>query len=296
MATAWANVRLKLSNNSIPLNTVNIRETHTYIRFKPTTQGQLDTLEGNTDLDLYPYPLDTELTDEQMESYKNAVISSGQPIYRYCSVPIGTNLPTIPYDILSPLYIPEMDEDLINTLSNSSNIYGHYKKSDIAEMIEDEALWISGNLETEPTLETRASKRRPAGRIRLWDDSSHGGFFIGAEGAKIKCRRFVVTHTGIADINGNFSCDGQFRHKAHYRVEWNRDDFSIMEGWLNNAEDYGPFQKGNWNRDYAADEGRQLFFARVFKAAHQYYYKDIQDLRRPPQNTWWKKKNENPGA
>lgn len=292
MITAWANVRQKLSNNTLPSNTVNIRETHTYIRFKPTSQGQLDTLEANTTLDLYPYPLDVELTNEQMESYKNAVISPGQPIYRYCTVPTGSILPGIPYDVLSALYIPEKDELLINSLSNTTNVYGAYKKRDIAEMIEDEALWISGNLDSEPTLETRASKWRPAGRIRLWDHSSHGGFYIGAEGAKVKCRRFVVTHTGIADVNGNFSCDGEFRHQAHYRLEWNRDDFSIMEGWLNNAEEYGPQKKGDWNRDYSTNpnDWNQLFNARLFKAAHHYYHKDIQDLRRPPQNTWWKKK------
>lgn len=87
-------------------------------------------------------------------------------------------------------------------------------------------------------------------------------------------------------MNGQYTCDGTFKRDANYSLDWERHDFALREGWLNGANINGPKREGSWNLDLQS--GESMFHARVFMAAHHYYYKDIKGLRRPPQNGTFK--------
>ncbi len=78
------------------------------------------------------------------------------------------------------------------------------------------------------------------------------------------------------------------KRKATYSIKWERNDFTIRKSWLGTAKLEGPQKKGNWNKDITS--GKQKFYGTIFRAAHHYYYKDIQGLRRPPQNSFWNTK------
>jgi hypothetical protein len=98
-------------------------------------------------------------------------------------------------------------------------------------------------------------------------------------------RRWFTTYIGQTDINGDYACDGTFTNDANYSLEWERYQFEIRDGWLSGACYEGPKQSGDWNLNL--DSGAQMFYARIFRAAFRYYYKDIEGLRRPPENSFW---------
>ena len=88
------------------------------------------------------------------------------------------------------------------------------------------------------TSKISASEWRPARTIKVWDDVLN--IYIGVEGVKVRARRWFTTHTGIANADGYYSCDGRFRRDANYSIDWERYEFAIQDGWLNGATYNGP--------------------------------------------------------
>lgn len=93
------------------LNAVRIRSTHKYIKFKPTTEDQLEVL-LTSDLNVYDHPLNRqELIVGKF--YRDPEVPDDQPTFQYATVPNGTTLPEgIEYEILQEMYIPEEDLSL----------------------------------------------------------------------------------------------------------------------------------------------------------------------------------------
>ncbi|MBZ0099537.1 MAG: hypothetical protein K8F30_10650, partial [Taibaiella sp.] len=73
-----------------------------------------------------------------------------------------------------------------------------------------------------------------------------------------------------------------FNRDANYSMQWDRKHFSIRSGNYGQAVYNGPKQSGNWNVDM--NSGSQQYYARIFRAAYQYYYQGIDGLSRPPEN------------
>ncbi len=129
----------------------------------------------------------------------------------------------------------------------------------------------------------RGHKWIPAGTIKLWNDNFSS--YRPLEGVKVRARRWFTTYTGITNSSGYYSCKGRFRRKANYSIIWERYDFEIRKSWLGRAKYNGPKKRGDWNLNIRY--GVQEFYATIFKASHHYYYKNIKNLRRPPQNSFW---------
>lgn len=112
------------------------------------------------------------------------------------------------------------------------------------------------------------------------------GKYVPLEGAQVLMRQWFTIRQGITDANGNFST-GSVRGAARYIIQWERHNYSIRNGWLNQAEKRGPKENNTaWN--YSIKDGVQEFYGTIHHAAHHYYYKDIKGLRRPPLNSFWK--------
>ncbi|MGM0532822.1 MAG: hypothetical protein ACQER7_15855, partial [Bacteroidota bacterium] len=176
-------------------------------------------------------------------------------------------------------------EDSNDELKNAETLSGFY------ENLEDEALRITNNLGDDEDQEgelkglfSRKSKWRPAGRIRVWDDISSD--YVPVQGVKVRARRWFTTHKGKTKSNGRFSCDGRFRRKANYSIKWETYQYSIRSGTIGQAKLGGPKKRGNWNKDIKG--GKSEFYATIFRAARHYYYGNIDGLRRPPKNSFWK--------
>ena len=112
----------------------NIKATHLYVKFKPINEDELDLIKKDSSLHLYEHPLDYELNDD-FENYYDPLAPIDQPTYQYCSVKVGYSFPSVDYEILENLFIPEEIK-----IKNSSLVYS------IDDLV-DEALKITHNLE-----------------------------------------------------------------------------------------------------------------------------------------------------
>lgn len=289
MKKAWKSLKSVSSSNSrVSGNESGITASHLYVKFKPKDERELSLLKRDTTLILYTYPLDYEIALTG-DYYHDPAVPAGQPTYQYASVKVDYKFPNVPYEILEELYIPEEVELAENARTD---------KAYVADALVEEALRVTGNLnenkETSNNLdedkETFSSKAimswRPAGRIRVWDNTLGpfgAGAFTPVEGVEVRANRWFTTHTGITDANGFYTCDGTFSRPANYSIQWDRYQFSIRSGTYGQAVYDGPKQEGGWNLDIGPNT-TQEFFARIFRAAYHYYYKDIKGLRRPPEN------------
>lgn len=263
---------------------IEITTTHLYVKFMPKNEEELSILKRDSTLVLYTYPLDYEI-EENGDFYRDSEVPSDQPSYQYCAVKKGKELPNdVENEILEELFIPDEDKDKENSANKKSIPY------EIIETLVDEALRITGNLEEEEkennlaSKSLRRSKWRPSGKITMNDDNIGN---IGIQGLKIRARRWFTTHRGFTNTRGEFSCDGRFRGKARYRLDWERYHFALRSGGFSSAEKKGPRgRKKSWN--WHITSGEHKYYATIFRAAYHYYYKNNKGLRRPPQNSFWR--------
>ncbi|QDH79525.1 hypothetical protein FKX85_10935 [Echinicola soli] len=277
MAKAYQNLVKNDPSGGIAGEKINIAATHLYIKFKPANEDELSSLKRDSSLVLYEYPLDYEI-EEGGGYYHDPEVPLGVPTYQYVSLPIDKAIPGgVEHEVLAELFIPDESGD-----TGAAN--GRIASEGAVQLLVDEALRITGNLDKEPSPANGRlmGKWRPAGRIRVWDDSKYPNGWRAVEGAEVRARRWFTTHKGITNYSGYYSCNGTFRKKANYSIDWERYHFKLREGWLDGAGINGPKQEGNWNVDIRGD--KHEFHARVFMAAYHYYYKDIKGLRRPPEN------------
>jgi hypothetical protein len=120
----------------------------------------------------------------------------------------------------------------------------------------------------------------PSGRITVYDDIKGT---IGVEGVMVRARRWFTIYTGYANEAGYYTCNGSFDKAANYSIDWERYNFAIRDGLLSGAFYNGPEKSGTWNVNLTS--GAHRFYATIFRGAYRYYYKAINGLRRPPQNS-----------
>jgi hypothetical protein len=267
------------SSRTQALQKLNIRKTHLYIRFLPGDEAALDKLTNDTTLIVFDHPLDYEILREG-DFYHDPSIPLDKPTFQYATVPVNYTAPEgIAFEILEELYLPQRD---LSLLSTSGRIDSQYEE--FAEVLEDEALALTGNAGEIPEHDTsdasarKKSKWYPSGKITLWD--SRLNRYIPLEGVKVQARRWFDVKEGFTDAAGNYRMDGAFRHKASYCVKWERDKFDIRSGTFGQAKVNGPKIRGQWNLQIERG-GMAYHYAHVFRAALRYYYGDIGGLQRP---------------
>jgi hypothetical protein len=282
---------LKKSNQSAKLaaDDFEITTTHLYAEFKPKNEDELNALKADSTIVLYDHPLDYEI-EVNGDYYRDPTTPTDQPTPQYCALKIGQQLPDgVEKITLEELFIPDENKDG-NSNKVGGKINGKTVSAALIDALVEESLRITNNLDypnsQNKNAKTTSSKWRPAGRIQVWDDVL--GDFIGVDGVKVRARRWFTTHTGIADVNGFYSCDGQFSRDANYSIDWERYDFALQDHWLNGATYNGPKKEGNW--DLSLKDDKQAYYATIFSGAYFYYYKDRMGLTSPPTNSFWKRK------
>lgn len=102
------------------------------------------------------------------------------------------------------------------------------------------------------------------------------------QGVKVRARRWFTIKTGITNSNGYFRT-GSFKRPANYSINWERHHFSVKWSWWlfwsTTARYNGPKQKSAWNLNIKG--GTQQYYATVFQAAHDYYYRYNYGLKNP---------------
>jgi hypothetical protein len=285
----------KTSKISSSLSDFDIETSHLYVKIEPKDATQETLLKRDTTQAFFDYPLDYEFpkeVSEQIGTKNKDSIST-----YYVAVPKGYVFPKgMKTEVLEELYIPEQDpyfdnitetgkvsktainskEDLLGNLLIAAYSLTHNEKqlgieSSSTSKTNKTAWWIFGK------------KWRPSGRITMYDNTI--GKEIPVEGAQVLIRQWFTVDSGITDANGNFST-GTVRGKAKYILQWERHHYSIRNGWFGQAETKSDYEKDDaWNFKITGD--KDLYFATIHQAAHDYYYKDILGLSRPHLNNFW---------
>ncbi len=258
-----------------------IRASHLYVEFN-VDQEKLDLLRADSTLVMYPYRLDIQISDKE-DSRNNSDSDFSDKIQTYyASIPVSYELPITEYKVLEELYIP--DEEKVD--QNGKEIQSSVPEPN-GVSVDDlvaKSLELTGNTDdaiSGAPVAARSGKWRPGGRITM-QDTELGT--VGVEGLKIQARRWFTTHNGFVDSNGYYQCDGTFRNPANYSFDFERYEFEIR-GSISGVD--GPKMEGNWNQHYQRNS-KQNYHSNIFRAAFHYAYKNILNLRRPPQNGFWR--------
>ena len=143
----------------------------------------------------------------------------------------------------------------------------------------------------------RRSKWTPQGTIQTYDDRLRRN--IALEGVTVKGWRWFTRRSAITNSSGYYRM-GRVRKKYFkYRIAFERYHFKIIDvgtfvgdviRWIRGrsaAEVYlGKHRRRGVNKIITSKHNRYL--ADIFRGAYYYYYKNIDGLRRPPLNRWWK--------
>jgi len=275
MRVAWANLT---AGGRVAGEDVEITASHLYLKFMPQTEEELDILKTDSTLVMYDYPLDYEIV-EGGDFYHDPSLPIDQPTYQYLAVSVDKVLPDgVAYEILAELFIPDEDLD-----DETSRIAGSLSDATIMALV-NEALRITDNLEDEGA-RILSNRWTPKGTITVWDDDL--GDQRPLRGAIVRARNWFTTRKAKTNADGFFKASKRLGGTAKYSIRWERYDFKIRDKWLSGARLTKAGQiKGDWNKDIVG--GKQEYYATIFRAAEHYYYRDINGLRRPPQNGFLK--------
>lgn len=264
MQTAYNSLQQKGVSS---LYAVNIRTTHYYVKFKPRTWDEYDDLKEDSTLDLSDIPYDYDIT-RNGNYYHDPSVNDTLPTYQYATVPAGFHFnDTIPYDIISPLYVPEVDNSLLGT-SDQNELF--------VEKLLNEAYNLTGNYEDTIPVENYSERKYfPSGRIQIFDTRLNS--IYGMEGLKVTARRWFIVYTAYCDRFGQYIMSKRFTRPCNYAAWFEHGRFLVKKGgvhWIN-----GPKQTDPWN--HTINDGFDRFAGHIFRAAYRYHYKDIGGLQRP---------------
>ena len=246
--------------------------THKYVRFIPTNYNEMDSVQAHSELDIYQYPLDCEIT-EGFVGIDNPFMVNGFPQY-WCVVHSEYDLDAIscPYEIEADLWMPQalLEEETRSSLSG-------FEKTLLDELI------LEQGLDNYDYPETRASSSYPGGYVK-YQDSVLGNTSI--EGMVVEAYNFWHNYKATSSAIGYLDFGGKhFSGQYRYRVKFKLDDFAIRKEDNNSDLEYvtdkttSPF--------YKPFTGEYAKYCVVFQAAQRYYYQPI-SIPRPPKNGFWK--------
>lgn len=254
--------------------------TDLYVRFLPADTIQLNSLINDYKLELFDYPLDLDIKEDDV--YNDPTISDDDISWQYTTVPADFVFPMgLRYEILEECYIPENDDS-----SDSGGGDSAGAPSPLMD-IEFEAFARLGyDVEQPPQGQTRALSQRPKGKISVnyTDDITK----VPVKGVKVRCHTIVKWSTTYTDANGNYEMDSKFLVRPHYAVVFdNREGFDIWG-------QYGPIARANLNMGWHSKSGCNKNigvnsiaweWAIVNNAGYDYYQMCKETgIRKPPAN------------
>lgn len=283
--------KMTISKSAKSTSEFNVRISHLYVKIEPKNAAEEALLKRDTSQVFFDYPLDYEFPKEVSEQIgTNNKDSIGS---YYVAVPKDYVFPAgIRTKVLEELYIPEQDPYFNNatgtgkvnksTISNKEDLLGNLLIEAYTLTYNEKQLGLESSISGKTSWWIFGKKWRPSGRITMWDNTINKE--IPVEGAQVLIRQWFTVDNGITDANGNFST-GTVRGKAKYILQWERYDYSIRNGWFGQAETKSDYEKNDaWN--FKITEDKDLYFAQIHQAAHDYYYKDILGLSRPQRNSF----------
>ena len=251
-----------------------IAPTHKYVRFVPTCDDEADAVLRHTELDIYQYPLDCEIT-EGFIGINNPFEINGYPQY-WTVVPADCPLNSFdcPYEVESELWMPKYLEEV-----PVRSTEWRFESKLLDELCREQGISNPVSPDTKGS-----SKYYPEGYVK-YSDTELG--IVGIEGMVVEAYTFwhnykaTSTNTGYLNY-GSASFKGDFK----YRIKFSRDDFAIRVGNEKSDLEYVTSNTyGALNRTFTGEYAK---YSVIFQAAQRYYYQANEGIPRPPMNGTWK--------
>lgn len=268
---------LKSGGNGVKSD-IEIKATHYYVRFLPKDFDELDSLERDTTLILFDYPLDRKIT-KKGTYYHDPTLSKEQVTWQYTTVPVNYKFPDIQYEIIAELYLYEDGNNL-----KSSSLIDSYTY----EQIEIQSLKLTNNYNDEysnSTLKsTQADRWHPSGTIRVNDNDLR---WVPVVGAKVRAKNWFTVNEDLTDATGYFYIESfPGRAEVDYSIKWERADFDLRSENWGQAYYQGPNEsKSAWNLNISS--GMSFVYAHVHRAAYTYWYNNTYGIKTPPKDSFW---------
>ncbi len=199
------------SNRSVT-DGVAIETTHFYVKFTPQSEGELGVLKQDSTILVSDYPLDVEFSESWHENRPE--LPEGQMPEYFASVPVSRSMPSIAYQVLGNLYIPE-DEPVFNPeeeqpitreteVNNEEDLLHHLLYEAYYNVgREQELLGDNGSFD-DPSGGNRflifGRRWTPSGRLQVWD-----GQVGNTPGADVCIQTNTVDYSGCYDNDGTFT-------------------------------------------------------------------------------------------
>lgn len=252
-----------------------VQPTHKYIAFTPSNEDEFYAIIGLDDKELFlsSYPLDYEVSDGRIVPDQRFMTNGYS--YKWAYIPIDYDLNQIdcPYIYYYDVFAP---------FEGAQTKSGKKLPIELLDAIEQITYDLCGR-KLKPVSQTKGNPVTPSGRIRFKVFSSQDTTLVlkGVAGLSIRTFRGLTSSYTHCDATGYFRSSNSFRYEFTYEIHFSRTDFIIRENdELSEVVLKYSDRRGPLNKDYVNDP--YPFFATVTNAAINYYYRNIQGLRRPP--------------
>ncbi|MGJ1206008.1 hypothetical protein [Sphingobacterium lactis] len=271
-------IALNLSKDSMLL-----AATHSYIRILPKDSLHYEELLADTTMDFFDYPLDVDISEG--EEVRVAPGNANGMRWLYTKVEKSSNNPLLKdAEFIEDLYIPT---DLAENWDQNDLEIQHSPTLTINfDDILDESLRITGH-DDDLVQGRRRSNRRwtPSATIKVYDETIKA--YVPIELAKVRVRHFVRWRTGYTNADGYVRLPS-FRKAVNYTVVWEQNKWDIRDGHINQAYYNGPKMRNHWHLEI--NGGKSVYYGTIHRACVNYFFKDIDGLKRPYAPGFLKKK------
>lgn len=248
---------------------LNIEATHLYVRFLPKDSADLATLEKDTTLVLFSYPLDCQMTEG--EKYIDSTLIGNNFTWLYTKVPVDYISPVSGYEVIDELYLPILSE---TTPQQSVQQRVSPFSAESWTVLENKSLKITGNYkenEIQGGIQKATSRWWPQATIRVKDDIT--GTFIPVEGVIVRARWWFNWESGVTNSNGVANISGSFSGKLDWSIIWEGTHWIIRDESFLQAYYNGPNgSSSNWILNI--DGGKSKAYAHVHRACWTMYHGD----------------------
>lgn len=266
------------STKTKSVTTTTLQPTDLYVRFLPKDSAEYRLLEEDK-LELFDYPMDYDI-EQSGNYYHDPSIPEGQITWQYTTVKPDYKFPEIQYEILEECYIPDDNDETVQTKS---------VRSDVSQEVEYVALKNANLLDRLPSqngIQPKGffSTYAPSGRFTVYDTRFQK--LVPVKGVKIRCHLVVKWSTTFTDYDGNYKMGSKYWIGPHYAMIFeNSKSFTIWGNWAF-------LSAATYNMGFRSPKGysRDIYtntdawdWASVNNSAYEYYNMcDQTGIQKPP--------------
>ena len=237
---------------------IQIKPTHRYIEFLPTTIEQIDAL--NQEFTIFNFPLDSVPKTEENEVIN--ITSNDNKFYAM-----------IEYDAIIP------DSIAYNELSLLHNPQSTDISTELVDEIIAEAYSIS--MQDNVTRENVIKPWRPNGTITVWDDLTECYVPISGLVVYVTNSKTSAVQTAVTDYNGYFEAPLTFVDDVSYLIPWRDDNWAIKFDATEPAISVSSSIRMPLELNISKSSVSSYYAATIYRAA-SYYWNDESIFYTPP--------------